>query len=96
MRPVVFRPEAEDEALEAREWYETRRQGLGKEFALSIDRLIDRIAGNPFAFPLVHNDTRRAILSRFPYALYFRLAGNVIIVQAVHSRQHPENWRARS
>ncbi len=31
-RDVVFRPQAEDEALEVRRWYEARREGLGNKF----------------------------------------------------------------
>ena len=30
---VVFRPEAEAEVLEARQWYESRSEGLGRRFA---------------------------------------------------------------
>jgi hypothetical protein len=63
---VVFRPQAEDEALEVRQWYESRRPGLGREFGQALDVLIARIAASPFAFPRVHNETRRAVLSRFP------------------------------
>ena len=70
MRPIVFRPQAEDDALEARAWYEARRAGLGKEFGMAVDELVSRIAANPLAFPLVHKETRRAVLSRFPYAIY--------------------------
>lgn len=66
---VVFRPQAEDEALEVREWYETRRVGLGREFGEALDLLIARIAASPLAFPRVHDETRRAVLSRFPYAI---------------------------
>lgn len=31
-RRVSFRPEAEAEALETRDWYDGRRSGLGAEF----------------------------------------------------------------
>jgi hypothetical protein len=29
---VVFRPQAEDEVLEVRQWYESKRPGLGQAF----------------------------------------------------------------
>jgi plasmid stabilization system protein ParE len=93
---VVFRPQAEDEALEARQWYKSRRPGLGREFCQALDGLIARIAASPLAFPRVHNETRRAIFSRFPYAVYFRLAKEAVIVLAIHGRQHPSHWRRRS
>ena len=93
---IVFRPQAEDEALSVLRWYESRRPGLGREFGQALDVLIARIAASPLAFPRVHNETRRAILSRFPYAVYFRLAREAIIVLAIHGRQHPSRWRRRS
>lgn len=32
---------------------------------------------------------------RFPYAVYFRLTSDAIVVLAVHGRQDPERWRGR-
>ena len=95
-RQVVFRPEAEDELLEAREWYEARRPGLGKEFAQAVDDMVSRIIEHPLAYQRAYKETRRAVLSRFPYAVYYRLAGADIVVQAVHGRQHPSRWQSRS
>jgi plasmid stabilization system protein ParE len=94
--PVVFRPQAGDEVLEVRQWYEARRSGLGYEFGQAVDGLVQRIAANPLAFPPVHNETRLAVLSRFPYAIYFRVTENVVVVLAVHGRQHPARWKRRS
>jgi plasmid stabilization system protein ParE len=95
-RQVVFRPEAEDEALEAQEWYETRRSGLGKEFAEAVDETIGRIVENPLAYMRAYKETRRAVLTRFPYAVYYRLAGDDLVVLAVHGRQHQSRWQSRS
>ena len=72
-RRVSFRPEAEAEALETRDWYEGRRPGLGAEFRAALDETIERLADNPMQFLLVRGETRRAILNRFPYAVYFRV-----------------------
>ena len=94
-RRVSFRPEAEAEALETRDWYEGRRLGLGGEFRAALDETIEGIADNPTQFRLVRSETRRAILNRFPYAVYFRLDGNDIVVLAVHGRQHPRRWQSR-
>ena len=85
---MVFRPEAEDEVLATRAWYEAKRAGLGREFAEAVDRIVDRIVEAPVAYQRAHRDTRRAVLSRFPYAVYYRLAGEDIVVLAVHGRHH--------
>jgi plasmid stabilization system protein ParE len=95
-RHVSFRPEAEAEALETRDWYDGRRPGLGAEFRAALDETIARTVDNPMQFRLVRAETRRAILNRFPYAVYFRMDGNDIVVLAVHGRQHPRRWQSRT
>lgn len=78
-----------------RQWYEIRGEGLGKDFGVALDELVTRIVANPLASQRAHNETRRAVLSRFPYAIYFRFTGEEITVLAVHGRQHPSRWRTR-
>ena len=34
--PVVFRRAAAEEFLEARDWYEAKREGLGQDFAVVL------------------------------------------------------------
>jgi plasmid stabilization system protein ParE len=94
-RPVRFRPEAEAEVLETHQWYEQRRRGLGTEFDTGLMNVVQRIAENPFQFPRVRGEIRRAVLSRFPYAVYFRIHVAEIIVLAVHGRQDPGRWQSR-
>ena len=95
-RDVVFRPQAEDEALEVRRWYEARREGLGNEFGAEVDEMVARIAENPLAFQRARGDTRRGVLQKFPYAIYFRETTTEIIVLAIHGRQDPSRWQTRS
>jgi plasmid stabilization system protein ParE len=94
-RAVVFRPQAEGEALDVRQWYESKRIGLGQEFGRALDVLIERVVANPLAFPRVHQEIRRAVLSRFPYAVYFRVTDEAVVVLAIHGRQHPSRWQYR-
>jgi plasmid stabilization system protein ParE len=93
---VVFRPQAEDEALEVRQWYASKRLGLGREFGEELNRIVERIAEGPLQFPRVHGEIRRAVLSRFPYAVYFRVVDVVVVVLAIHGRQHPSRWQRRT
>ena len=95
-RKVSFRPEAEAEALETRDWYEGRQVGLGVAFRKALDEAIERIADNPLQFQRVRGETRRAILRRFPYAVYFQAIGDAIVVLAVHGRQHHRRWQSRA
>lgn len=92
---VVFRPQAAAEAVEVQEWYESRSTGLGDQFGEALQGLVERIVDMPSAFPHVHGATQRAVLSRFPYAVYFRVAGGSVVVLAIHGRQHPSHWQRR-
>jgi len=92
----VFRPQADQEVQSARRWYEEQRPRLGIEFANAIDEVVERISSNPLAFPIVHNETRRAVVRRFPYGIYFRVSEDQIVVTAVmHGRRHPRRWQGR-
>jgi hypothetical protein len=56
-----------------RQWYQSKRFGLGRELGEESNRIVERIAVGPLQFPRVHGETRRAVLSRFPYVVYFRV-----------------------
>ena len=95
MASVRFRPEAQAEVLETRAWYEQRQVGLGDAFTTELASLINRISERPQQFGRVRGEIRRAVLSRFPYAVYFRVHEEEAIVLAVHGRQHPRRWQSR-
>jgi toxin ParE1/3/4 len=93
---VRFRPEARAEARETREWYEARQSSLGAAFTEDLAHTVRSIAENPLRFSRVHQETRRGILTRFPYAVYFRANDDEVVVLAVHGRQDPARWKRRS
>jgi plasmid stabilization system protein ParE len=82
-RSVDWWVEAVEDLDEAFQWYETRRAGLGVEFAEDADRQIAWLLRFPLAHPVVLNGIRRAILRRFPYGIYYLVEGETIIVLAV-------------
>lgn len=93
---VVVRPKAEEDVYLAAQWYEEQRSGLGSLFAQAITSLIDRIADNPAAFPIIRNGMKRAVVRQFPFAIYFRLDGDqVVIIAVLHVRRHPARWQTR-
>lgn len=75
---------------------ESRQSGLGKEFGQALDALMIRIVPNRFLFQRAHLETRRAVSTDFPYAVYFRPTDDEIVVVAVHGRQDPSRWRTRA
>jgi plasmid stabilization system protein ParE len=95
-RTVIFRPAAEQELREAFDWYEQRRVGLGGQFEEEVDRTVARVQDNPLAFPRVHGPLHRALMRRFPYALFYLIVPNkIIIVSVFHGRRDPKIWQSR-
>ena len=50
---MIIRPEAEADLANARDWYEGQRAGLGAEFLLCVEEVLERIGrmpemGHPF------------------------------------------------
>lgn len=93
---LVLAPEAELDITEAYVWYETRRVGLGEEFLSSVDACMERIRRQPVACPVAYERYRRALIRRFPYAIFFEFDVMTVTVYAVfHTSRDPEKWRGR-
>jgi len=70
--------------------------GLGREFAVEVDLTMTAVLDRPESFPQVHGATRRAIVHRFPYGVFFRVAAaEIVILGIVHGRRNPSRWRQR-
>lgn len=93
-RPLIVRPEADIE--EARHWYEERSPGLGAEFVRAVDACLASIERHPELYPKHHNRARRALLRRFPYAVFYVIQSESIDVAACfHTSRHPREWQSR-
>ncbi|MEO6065699.1 MAG: type II toxin-antitoxin system RelE/ParE family toxin [Lysobacterales bacterium] len=95
--PIVFRRVARSEFLDAANWYESQRAGLGVEFIAEIDRCITRLAEHPDGLAMVRPQIRRITAQRFPFSVYFRIETSRIVVLAVfHGRRDPLIWQGRA
>ena len=96
MTRVVLRRAAELDILEAALSYEGERDGLGIDFEVQLDATLDHIGRNPRLFLAVESEIRRALVSRFPYGVYFVLDNDEAVVLAVlHLHRDPETWKTR-
>ena len=94
--PTVFRPAAAADVEDAFRWYEQQRPGLGEEFLHEPSVALNAIAENPHRFPALHRQTRRALIRRFPYGVYYRfLDTRVVVVACLHGRRDPRRWHRR-
>jgi plasmid stabilization system protein ParE len=58
--------------------------------------MVQTIAENPEHFPAIHKDIRRAVLRRFPYAIFYRIvSGHVVVIACFHGKRNPKDWRSR-
>jgi plasmid stabilization system protein ParE len=95
--PVGLRPEARAEFDEAFDWYEQQRPGLGLDFAAQVQEVLDRISATPELYAQVFEDVRRAVVQRFPYAVFYKIELPQVVVLAVfHGRRDPKSWQART
>ena len=92
----ILHPDARSEIGSAALWYEDRSSGLGSDFLRSVDAVFAQVQRNPNQFPVVHGPIRRALLRRFPYAVFFVESDTAIrVIACTHVRQNPERWKRR-
>ena len=95
-RNVQFEPEAARELLEAADFYDHERGGLGSEFLDEVDDSIRDIVDAPESYPVVLGLTRKLVLQRFPYLVTYYIREQEIVVTAIaHQRRRPFYWRDR-
>ncbi len=93
---VYVRPEAQADIEQASDWYERQRPGLGGDFLDEVLDTFDRVAENPQSYPVVHRQTRRAVIHRFPFGAFYRIEDDAIMVLAVmHGSRNPRAWQQR-
>jgi toxin ParE1/3/4 len=85
-----LRPELVDDAAEAFAWYESASIGLGHDFLRSYFAAVASVQREPLLYRRVYREFRRALLGRFPYALYFRVERRTVIVMLlIHGARDP-------
>ena len=95
--PLILRPEAEEDLLDAYRWYDEQVPGLGPRFLEAVERALGQIERNPELYSVVYEGVRRALISTFPYGIYYSLEAERSVVHAViHSSRHPRVWQERA
>ena len=96
MKPIVFHPDAAEEAREAAAHYEAIRVELGAGFKAELEAALARISDNPLLYAAESGSMRVCPLHRFPYSLFYQDLEDRIWVAAVgHHQRRPGYWQRR-
>ena len=96
MKPARFLQPAEEEMIASVLYYEGQADGLGREFLEKVEFAVRDAATNPERWPVVRTGVRRRLVSQFPYAVFYRVQREEIIVLAIANlRRRPDYWISR-
>lgn len=96
MRRVAFHPEAQNEFASAARFYEDQRNGLGRDFARTIQRTYARLLESPAAGAPFGRRLRRVLVPKFPYGLPYRVeVDRIHVIAVMHLHRRPGYWRSR-
>ena len=91
-----FLPAVEEDVLAGYAWYEEKTPGLGEEFLRVFYAGAREIPRHPLLYPRMYGAFRRRLLRRFPYAIYFQIEGNAVVVFGLfHCARDPRTIRAQ-
>ena len=91
--PVVYGRKVGRDLAGGFRYYEGQSEGLGERFLAAVDSAFDAIERYPEMFSRVHGEVRRAVLSKFPYAVFFRIEPKrVVVLTVLHTARDPKLW----
>jgi plasmid stabilization system protein ParE len=93
---VELHPAAQREIDDAQSWYEERSTLAASAFLQELSIAIQRIRQTPERYPAADAGTRRILLERFPFTIYYRVkSGTLTVVSLAHQKRRPGYWSSR-
>ncbi len=82
---ITTREEAYYDVIAAMAEYARKDAALAHRFLDALDNKIANIELFPFSYPIkIHNEYRRAVLTNFPYSIYYKVEpDNEVVISAV-------------
>ena len=91
--PVVYRRRVQHDLTAAFDWYEEQRTRLGEEFLSAVQSTFRTIELYPEIFESIHGEVRRAIVPRFPFAVFYVAESRrTIVLRVLHTARNPALW----
>jgi plasmid stabilization system protein ParE len=96
VKPLEIHPFALEELKFALSWYLERNEAAALKFAAELDRAMDLLIAAPQRWPAGEHGSRKFVLRRFPFAIFYREKQAVIQVLAIaHGHRRPGYWKDR-
>jgi plasmid stabilization system protein ParE len=93
-RKIEITEDAKNDLEESVIWYESKKNGLGKEFKQEVKNTIKLIDKNPLQFQKVceNENIRRAHINRFPFFIFYLIQPATIKIFSVfHTSKNPDS-----
>ncbi len=96
MAEFIFHPETKDDISNAYTWYQQQAEGLGDDLLAELETAFEAINEYPEAWPRFTANTRRFLLSRFPFSVIYVPTPDMIhVVVIMHNSRKPGYWLDR-
>ena len=96
MKRLRLTPEAELDLDDVHLWYHRQAPRVAADFLAAVNACLSSIRRQPEVYALIDATTRRALVRRFPYAVFYEITSAEILVYAVfHCARDPRAWRRR-
>lgn len=93
---LLVAPDAAEDIDLAYKWYESQQPSLGNRFLDQFRNCTKSIMHSPEAHAIVSGRYRRALLRKFPYAVFYSYDNGIITIFAVlHTARDPAIWNVR-
>ena len=88
---IQILPKAREDLVAGCRFYERKVAGLGNYFRDSLLKDVDALATNAGVHAKVFG-YQRSLSKRFPFAIYYRVDGNVVRVRAILDCRRNPSW----
>lgn len=97
MYTVDFTTLAAADVRHACAWNREQQSGLEELCLRALHTRIIEIARHPEACQVRYRDVRKAIVKRFPYAVYYKLSTRhrMVVIAVQHMQQDEGKWKRR-
>jgi len=85
------------ELRESVDWYEAKKSGLGESFYSQVEDVVTFISKQPLTHQVVFKDLRKALVSNFPFVIFYRqLLRGIEVISIFHTSRNPSIWKNRA